>query len=81
MLRLTEVKLPLDHAEAALAESILKRLAIDAGKLVRYSIFRRGVDARKRSAVAFVYTLDVEVADEAAILKRLENDNHVSKNA
>ena len=79
MLRLTEVKLPLDHAEAALAESILKRLAIDAGKLVRYSIFRRGVDARKRSAVAFVYTLDVEVADEAAILKRLENDNHVSK--
>ena len=79
MLRLTEIKLPLDHTESALADSILKRLAIDAARLVSYSIFRRGVDARKRSALAFVYTLDAEVADEAEILKRLQDDRHLAQ--
>ena len=79
MLRLTEIKLPLDHTESALADSILKRLAIEAARLVSYSIFRRGVDARKRSALAFVYTLDAEVADEAEILKRLQDDRHLAQ--
>jgi uncharacterized FAD-dependent dehydrogenase len=78
MLRLTEIKLPLDHAESALKSSILRRLAIDAGELVRYSIFRRGVDARRRSAIAFIYTLDVEVVDEANLLKRLGDRRYVA---
>jgi len=78
MLRLTEVKLPLDHAEDAIADSILKRLSIDAIDLVRYSVFRRGVDARKRSAISFIYTLDVEIANEAALLARLKNYQHVA---
>ena len=77
MLRLTEIKLPLDHSGSALTDCILDRLAIEADQLVRYAIFRRGVDARRRSAIAFIYTLDVEVADEAALLKRLAGNRHV----
>ena len=78
MLRLTEVKLPLDHAESALKSAILKRLGIPEQELVGYSVARRGHDARKRDAIVFIYTLDVEVKNQAATLKRLRNDKHVS---
>ena len=78
MLRLTEIKLPLGHAEDALRASIVARLGIDADELVNYAIFRRGVDARRRSAIVFIYTVDVKVADEAAVLQRLKDQRHVT---
>ena len=76
-MRLTELKLPLDHTEADLHSAILKRLGIAAEELVGYSIFRRSYDARKPSAIVFIYTLDIEVANEAALLARLRGDRHV----
>jgi uncharacterized FAD-dependent dehydrogenase len=79
MLRLTEIKLPLDHAKSALTASVLERLGISAGELVGYTIFRRGVDARKRSAIAFIYTLDVEVLNEDEWLSRLASRRNVAK--
>ena len=78
MLRLTELKLPLDHAEGALRTALLKQLGIAASELVNFSVFRRGVDARKKSAIALIYTLDVEVKNEQALLKRLKSDRNVS---
>jgi uncharacterized FAD-dependent dehydrogenase len=78
MLRLTELKLPLDHAEAELKAALLKRLGVAAADLVGFSMFRRAVDARKRSAIVLIYTLDVEVRDEKALLRRLEGDRNVS---
>ena len=77
MLRLTEVKLPLDHPESALQAAILKKLGIQAAQLIRFNIHRRGFDARKRAEIALIYTLDVEVNNEAALLKRLRGDKHV----
>ena len=78
MLRLTEIKLPLDHPESDLKAAILKRLGITAGELAGYSIARRGYDARKPAAIAFVYTLDVEVTNEPALLRRLKGVPHVA---
>jgi len=75
MLRLTEVKLALDHGEADLHAAILQRLGIASQDLLRYTIFRRAVDARKRSAIYFIYTLDVQVADEAVFLSDNKNVN------
>jgi uncharacterized FAD-dependent dehydrogenase len=72
MIRLTEIKLPLDHPPAALREAALARLGVPDAALVTLHVFRRGVDARKRGAITLVYTLDVEVADEAAVLRRHE---------
>ncbi len=63
MLRLTEVRLPLDHDEAALRAAAAERLGSRAGALAEVRVFRRAVDARKRSAVVFSYTLDVTLAD------------------
>ena len=73
MLRLTELKLRLDHSEHELKAAILKRLGIGANELAGYSIFRRSYDARKPSAITLTYTLDVEVTNEAALLQRLED--------
>ena len=78
MLRITELKLPLDHSEAALRAEILRRLDIADEALLGYTIFRRGHDARKRPLITFTYTLDVEVKDEEGVMRRLKNDRHVA---
>ncbi|MEW9572141.1 NAD(P)/FAD-dependent oxidoreductase [Rhodanobacter sp. Si-c] len=77
MLRLTDIKLPLDHADDALPAAIRAKLGIAPEALRSFSVFRRGYDARKRGAIALIYTLDVEVADEAALLARHADDRHV----
>jgi hypothetical protein len=78
MLRLTDVQLPLDHTEEDLTAAIAARLGIAAGELVHYTVFRRGYDARKRSAITLVYTLDVSVRDEAALATKLKGNRHVA---
>lgn len=77
MLRLTELRLPLDHPEDALRQAALDRLGTGAGDLLAVSVARRGYDARKPAAVVLVYTLDVEVRDEAAVLRRCAGDARV----
>ncbi|HEY8229340.1 MAG TPA: hypothetical protein VIG31_02700 [Rhodanobacteraceae bacterium] len=70
MLRLTNLKLPLDHAADALPAAICTRLGIARDALRKFTVFRRGYDARKRGAITLIYTLELEVADEAALLAR-----------
>ncbi|MDO9139847.1 MAG: NAD(P)/FAD-dependent oxidoreductase [Methylobacter sp.] len=78
MLRITELKLPLDHPETLLRTAILDRLGIGSEQLIHHTIFRQGFDARKRHAILLVYTVDVEVADEQAVLARLVDDPHLT---
>ncbi|MEI7843416.1 MAG: NAD(P)/FAD-dependent oxidoreductase [Gallionellaceae bacterium] len=77
MLRLTEIKLPLDHPQHAIHDAIIKRLGIRVDALRDFTIFRRGFDARKPSAILFIYTLDVAVTNEEKVLSRFKNDVHV----
>jgi len=77
MLRITELKLPLDHPESALREAIVSRLGIGHAELIGFTVFKRSYDARKRNAVVLIYALDVEVRNEAAVLARLRKDPHV----
>jgi uncharacterized protein len=78
MLRLTEVQLPLDHPPAAIAVAIIAQLGIAAEDLIAYSIFRRSYDARKKSAIMLIYTLDIELKDEASALRRFQGKRQVS---
>jgi len=73
MLRLNEIRLPLDHAEAALEQAILKRLGVAKSSLLAFSVFKRSLDARKKDAMLFVYSVDVTLQDEAAILKKIRD--------
>ena len=79
MLRLTELRLPLDHDGAALRAAVLARLRVDATALRSFSVFRRGYDARKRSAIQLVYTVDCELEDEAKVLARSAADSHLRR--
>ena len=77
MLRITELRLPLDHVEPALRAAVLARLGIADAALVAFTVFKRSFDARKKSAVVLIYTVDCEVHGEAALLARFAGDPHV----
>ena len=77
MIRLTELRLPLDHADADLRAAIVARLGVADAALAGFSVFRRGHDARKKAKIVAVYTVDCDVADEAALLARHRGDPHV----
>ena len=64
MLRLTEIRLPLDHTENELKQAILDRLDILENELLGFTVYRRNYDARKKTAIVFSYTVDVETGNE-----------------
>lgn len=83
MLRITEIKLPIEladtlkHQDDQIKAALLKRLDIPASELLHFEIFKRGVDARKSHAILYVYNLDVEVKNEAKLLARFKKDPHI----
>ncbi|MDH4288525.1 MAG: NAD(P)/FAD-dependent oxidoreductase [Aquincola sp.] len=80
MLRITELRLPLDHAPDALRPAVLARLRLAEHQLKNINVFKRAYDARKKSAVVLIYTLDCELGpgvDEAALLRAFEGDAQV----
>lgn len=68
MLRLTNVKLPLNHQPEELEQAILAILKITAEQLTNFSIFKRGYDARKKSNIILMYTLDVDTSINEKLL-------------
>ncbi|WP_122315580.1 NAD(P)/FAD-dependent oxidoreductase [Pseudomonas cichorii] len=78
MLRITELKLPIDHPEEDLRPALLQHLGIDSSELLDFTLFKRSYDARKKSTeLFFIYTIDFQVRDEQALLRKLANDRHV----
>ena len=77
MLRITELKLPLGHPPEALGEAVRARLGLAPDVPFEFTIARRANDARRKSAILMVYSVDVALADEADILARLASDPHV----
>ncbi|MEY3251115.1 MAG: hypothetical protein RL227_88 [Pseudomonadota bacterium] len=80
MLRITELRLPLDHPEPALREAVLARLGLPDAAVGDIQVFRRGYDARRKSDIQLVYTLDVALrgaGDDAAVLARTAGDAHL----
>jgi uncharacterized FAD-dependent dehydrogenase len=77
MLRLTEIKLPLDHPPDAIRAAAIARLKIAPGDLISCTVFRRGHDLRKKTAITLVYSLDVTVRHEASVLERFAGDTQV----
>ncbi|MCK7466875.1 MAG: hypothetical protein MZU91_01165 [Desulfosudis oleivorans] len=61
----------------ALRAAVVQMLGIDAGGLLGLHVRRRGYDARKSGAIRFVYTVDVEVRDEAALRRRFRHSHHI----
>src|ERR1700722_104956 len=60
--RLTELRLPIDHDETALRAAICAGFSVSSADLLDYTIFRRAWDARHKSDIKLVYTIDAELA-------------------
>ena len=77
LLRITDLRLPLEHADAALRAAVIDRLGVDAAELADFTVFKRSFDARKKSAVQLIYTVDCELQDLAGVLARHAGDPHI----
>lgn len=79
MLRLTELKLPLNHSAEDLPAAIIARLAISPEQLLDFSVFKRSFDARKKSNILLIYQLDVELTEETeqAVLEQFSAQSFV----
>ncbi len=78
MLRITELKLPLDHPDEALREAIVQRLGIRDEQLLSFNLFKRSYDARKKnSELLFIYTIDLEASNEAELLGKFADDRNI----
>lgn len=65
MLRLTNIKLPLDHSSDALKQEVIEKLQLQESELIELSIFKRSYDARSSNLIYLIYSLDVELTAEA----------------
>lgn len=74
MIRITELRLPLEHPPEALPTAIAKRLDMPQNAIRTFTVFKRSHDARKKNALMFIYTVDVGVDDDAGILARFADD-------
>jgi uncharacterized FAD-dependent dehydrogenase len=77
MLRITDLRLPLGHAPDALRAAIGDRIGVPADAPFDFTVVRRANDARRKSAILMVYSVDVAIADEADLLARFAGDPHV----
>lgn len=77
MLRISDIRLPIEHPPAALAAAVAARLGMAEADLGEISIFRRSCDARKAGAPTFLYSVDVALPNAAAVLDRFAADRQV----
>ena len=77
MLRLSELRLPLDHGPEALQQKVLSQLRIPAERLHKLQLVKQSIDARRRDRIQLVYSVDVEVDGEASLLRRLRGKSRI----
>ncbi len=73
MIRIQQLKLSITHTEEQLKKKMAKMLRISPEDILRYQIRKQSVDARKKQEVSFVYTVDVAVEKEEAVLRRVKS--------
>lgn len=76
MLRINQIQLPLNHSKEDLTQAVLKKLKISNTELHDYHIYKRSYDARKKSVIILIYSINVNVKDESLVLKKC-NDSDV----
>jgi len=70
MIRLTNIQLPLDHDDQAMTSAVLDRLSIAAEDLVSVHVHKRGYDARKKTNIVLIYTLDIETTQNEFLIEK-----------
>ena len=79
MIRISSLKLHIDHTPEDLIRAIAGKLRISDTGLLDYKIVKQSLDAREKEDIHFVYTVDVSVSDEASVLRKNKNRNNIWK--
>ena len=79
MLRLSELRLELDHTEEDLEQAVLRCLRVSKERLISHSLVKRSIDARRRDRIRFIYSVDVQVQGEKALLRRRSADRRIRR--
>lgn len=77
MIRIHQLALSLNHSADDLLAAVARRLKLSVGELGPLIIKKRSIDARDKQAIELVYSVDVEVASEAAVLGRLRGNSQL----
>jgi len=77
MLRLTNLKLDLNHQPEELEEAILQKLSITKAQLVNFTVFKRGYDARRKNTIILMYTIDVDTTHNEQLLEQFADDQNI----
>lgn len=75
MIRVSQIKLPVEHTEKELLHKTAKLLHTDAGKIQELRVVKKSIDARKKPEIFLIYTVDVLAAEEEKLLKRCKSGN------
>lgn len=79
MLRVSQVKLKVGHTEEELRQKLLRLLQLTNEDLLNVEIRKQSLDARRKPDLFYVYTLDVSVKKEEAVLKRIHKKRHTEE--
>ncbi|HOP39877.1 MAG TPA: hypothetical protein PLI53_02425 [Geobacteraceae bacterium] len=64
--------------EASILDYLIKRIALPRDEIISWKIVRKGLDARKKNAIRYVYTVEICVKDEGACIERFRADRDVT---
>lgn len=73
MIRINQLKLPVDHKPEALWAKAAKALKIPVNEIRSIQIIKQSVDARKKENIHFTYSIDVEVEKEEIVIHKAKN--------
>ena len=74
MIRISGIKLHIDHDLADIESAVLKKLRIRRSELGSVNIIRRSLDARHKDNIRYVYTVEITTGREEAVLARFSKD-------
>ena len=76
VLKVNQIKLPLNHSKKQLKEAIVHKLRIRPEEMIDYRILKQSIDARKSGKgghageVLYQYSVEVTLANEKKYLKK-----------
>ena len=79
MLRIRQIKLPVNHSENDLKTKIAKKLKIKENDILDFKINKQSIDARQKDNLMYVYEIDANIKNEKQILKKKKYINKLKK--
>jgi len=73
MIRINQLKLPVDHEPEAILKKAARLLKITPEEIRDFKIRRRSLDARKKPDLYYSYTVDVTLTRESAVLHKVKS--------